>query len=130
MLRFGQFQSLHRVVAHCCLVSRQPEGPRQRSQRVGFVIDDQKMRFEWQPSSSLVAIDKLTFVLACVWRDSSFLHRPVPRCPDLGWLAAGRCRCGRSMRLQESLAMKKKAAAAKKASAPRTVVPKIGRHFA
>src|ERR1039458_9044418 len=42
----------------------------------------------------------------------------------------GRCRCGRSMRLQESLAMKKKAAAAKKASAPKTVVPKYPRHFA
>jgi hypothetical protein len=34
------------------------------------------------------------------------------------------------MRLQESLAMKKKAAAAKKASAPKTVVPKYPRHFA
>ena len=31
-------------------------------------------------------------------------RRLVPRCPDLGWLAADRCRCARSMRSEETLA--------------------------
>ena len=50
-LRLGQFQSLGRVVAHRRLVSRQSKSARQRSQCVGFIIDNQEMRFRWHDPS-------------------------------------------------------------------------------
>ncbi len=40
-LRFRQFQSLVRVVTHGGLVAFKTEGPREGSQRVGFVIDNE-----------------------------------------------------------------------------------------
>ena len=56
VLRLGQFQGLARVIAHRGLVPRQPERPRQRCQRVGFIVHNQQMCFRWQPSSESLTI--------------------------------------------------------------------------
>ena len=89
-----KLQSARRVVANGGFVASEPKSSRQRSQRVGVVIDEQKVSFAWQMVSFAAAArqSEAATVKLCggLFSAASASSAGGAGCAD--------CRCGSSMR--------------------------------